>query len=457
MKKMSEARKRTIRKFSAFTENALKSYRFTLGVRRSSHTVPSEYRSNFRHLYLDIAWFGILNGTILSFLSVFATRAGASGEQIGLIGAAPAVANLLFSIPASLLLQKLPTARVVFWSSLLQRIFYFFIALLPFLTTSQSLIWIIIVGTFILSIPGTGLAVGINALIAETVPVEWRGHVVSRRNALLSLFTIGALAVSGQLLTAISYPINYQIVFFLGFLGSMLSCYHLYRVKPIQQAAVPPRVPDLSSSRVKSKFSHVRPEVRRKIRLANQPQRLNLDALKGKYGVVMLILFMFWFSLFLSVPIFPVYQVNVLELSDQTISFGSSFFQITTLIGSTQIGLLSRKYSNHRLTSIGLGGAFVYPLLLTISKTTFIFILVSALGGIFWSMANACLVNYLLELIPSNDLAGHLAWYNLTLNAATLLGSLCGPLIAAQIGLTAALILFALGRLFSGMALLRWG
>lgn len=438
-------------------DNFRRNFRPTLGVRRSSHTVPLEYRSNFRHLYMDIAWFGILNGTILSFLSVFATRAGATGNQIGLIGAAPAVANLLFSIPASMILQKLPTARVVFWSAFLQRIFYVGLAVVPFFTQSEPLIWVIILSTFVLSIPGTGLAVGINALIAQTVPVEWRGHVVARRNMLLSLFSIGALTLSGQLLTTLPFPLNYQVVFFIGFAGSMLSCLHLALVKPIAQQDEPRKMPKVGTSRLREKYAHVRLEVRKKIRLANQPQRLNLNALKGKYGLVMLILFMFWFALFLSVPIFPVYQVNVLGLTDQTISLGSSFFQVTTLIGSTQIAFLARKFNNHRMTGIGLCGLTVYPLLLPLSKTALIFIVVSAIGGIFWSMVNGCLVNYLLELIPTNNLAGHLAWYNLAMNAATLAGSLGGPLVAAQIGLTGALILFGLGRLISGAALLRWG
>jgi MFS family permease len=457
MNRLIDHWKKANRSFSKVKRNVLRNFRPTLGVHRSSNFVPQEYRSNFRHLYMDIAWFGILNGTILSFLSVFATRSGASGSQVGFIGAVPAVANLIFSIPASILLQKLPTARVVFWSSFLQRIFYLGLALLPFFIRSQPLIWVIIISTFLMSIPGTGLAVGMNALIAQTVPVEWRAHVVGRRNTLLSLFSIGALTLSGQLLTVLPFPVNYQVVFIIGFLGSMLSCLHLYLIKPLAQNEPHSSIPNAASTRLKSKYARGRLEVRRKIKLANQPQKLNLNALKGKYGLVMFILSMFWLALFLSVPIFPVYMVNVLKLNDQTISLGSSFFQITAMLGATQIGVLARRHSNHKLTGLGLTGLMVYPLLLPLSKTTLIFIIVSALGGVFWAMVNGCLVNYLLELIPSNNLAGHLAWYNLALNAATLAGSLFGPMIAAEIGLTTALIVFGLGRFLSGIALLRWG
>ena len=41
--------------------------------------IPSEYRSNFTHLYMDIGWFGILSGSSINFLSIYATRLGATG------------------------------------------------------------------------------------------------------------------------------------------------------------------------------------------------------------------------------------------------------------------------------------------------------------------------------------------------------------------------------------------
>ena len=68
-------------------------------------SVPREYRSNFLHLYLDIGWFGILSGSSINFLAVYAARLGASAMQIGLIGAASAAVSLLIAIPS-----------LIFWS-----------------------------------------------------------------------------------------------------------------------------------------------------------------------------------------------------------------------------------------------------------------------------------------------------------------------------------------------------
>ena len=48
---------------------------------------------NLRQLYWDVLWYGILAGSTLAFQAVYAARLGASGFQIGLISAGPAVVN----------------------------------------------------------------------------------------------------------------------------------------------------------------------------------------------------------------------------------------------------------------------------------------------------------------------------------------------------------------------------
>jgi hypothetical protein len=63
----------------------------------------------------------------------------------------------------------------------------------------------------------------------------------------------------------------------------------------------------------------------------------------------------------------------------------------------------------------------------------------------------------MLDHIPPDDRPSHLAWYTIILNTAVLIGSLGGPLIADQMGLSGALILFALLRFLSGLGILKWG
>ena len=81
------------------------------------NAVPDKYRSNFFHLYFDIGWFGLLSGSTVNFLSIYATRVGATAFQIGLIGAMSAVVSLCLAIPVGRWLQTQKTDRAVFQSA----------------------------------------------------------------------------------------------------------------------------------------------------------------------------------------------------------------------------------------------------------------------------------------------------------------------------------------------------
>lgn len=141
--------------------------------------IPEKYRSNFTNLYLDIAWFGVLSGTAVNFLNVYATRLGATGLQIGLLAAMAAIVNLFLAIPAGRWIEKQPTGRAVFWSSVVFRAGYALWIPLPWLFDAQGQIWALIILAFLMAIPLTPLGVGFNVLFAEAVPERSRtcsGH-----------------------------------------------------------------------------------------------------------------------------------------------------------------------------------------------------------------------------------------------------------------------------------------
>jgi hypothetical protein len=76
-----------------------------------------------------VLFFGLLAGSTIAFLAIYAARQGASSLQISLLTAGPAVVNLAFSLPAGRWLECRPLVSASFWSSVLQRIGY--VALVP--------------------------------------------------------------------------------------------------------------------------------------------------------------------------------------------------------------------------------------------------------------------------------------------------------------------------------------
>ena len=182
-----------------------------------------------------------------------------------------------------------------------------------------------------------------------------------------------------------------------------------------------------------------------------------MDIIRGKFGIVMLLLFLFHLAQYLPIPVFPLFQVNYLNFSDQYISLGSGVFNMAVFLGSLQLERISRLLGNKKVVGIGILCLAFYPGIMSLTRGIGVFLLASVVGGLAWSMVGGAIYNYILDYVPVNGSPPYFALYNMALNAAILIGSMVGPLIAVQIGFVPALIIFALGRFLSGAAILKWG
>lgn len=400
--------------------------------------MPVEHRSNFIHLYFDVFWWGLFNGTVVVFLAVYASRLGASTAQIGMLTAAPALVNLIFTFPTNSFVRGRSSHSVVKWSALASRLAYGLLIPLPVLFSADLQVWVIILLTLALNIPGTVAGVMGNVFFAEVVPVEWRAQVVGTRNALLSVASVISSIAAGLILRSFSFNTGYQLVFALGFMGLMLSSLHLFLIRPLPRSA--------------EEIAAATPPVPVGIR-----QTLRLDVLRGPFQRVLWIMLLYHFAVYLSAPIFPQYQVHVLHFSDQTISLGTSLFWVFHFIGSTQVGLLAHRMNFKKMMGIGV---------LLISVSTFIFVVSfhpwiywssQLFSGIGWSMVGGSILNYLLEAVPPEDRPAHLAWFNLAVNAAVLVCGLIASQVTALFGLLGGMLIAVGLRALAGFVILRWG
>lgn len=420
-----------------------------------SKTVPDGHRKNFVNLYFDIGWFGVLNGSILAFISVYAARIGGTSTQVGLIVAAPAMVNLIFSLPTGMWLQNRCTWKAVFWASVAMRIFYFALIPLPMLLNYDTQIWVIIGITLAMSIPGVGLAVGFNTLLAEAVPPEYRGHVVGIRNAAFAIITAATTFICGIILNRFEFPKGYEIVFLIGAIGAAMSSLHLFFVRPISSTDLS----DCNNSPDQLKQPNVQMDLSQKKEnfLTGLSKKLNTGVLSGHFGFLLFLLMLFTFFQYAPSPIFTLYMVNRLNLTDQIIGIGTAFFYLLVFIGSLRFESLVSRWGNQKVAGIGALLMACYPLLLSISFQPWIYILTSCIGGVAWAMAGAATINYLLEYVPADNRPVYLAWYSVVSNAAILSASIIGPIVGDGIGLAAALILFGFGRLIAGLGILKFG
>ncbi len=402
--------------------------------------IPEHYRRNFIHLYFDIGWFGLLSGSGISFLAIYAARLGASSVQIGLLSAVPSIISMILALPAGSWLEKRKIGRVVFWTSVAQRAFYALFAFFPLLLTIMSRqvqVWVLIVCVLLMSIPATVLGMGFNALFASAAPIEWRGHVAGIRNAVFSLTTVAVSLLCGWILNKSPFPDGYIWVFGLGALGGLMSSVHLWFVKPLEMLDTGGILPVAENTRVQ--------------------RGVRFDILKGAFGKTLLLLCCFHLAQYLPLPLFSVYSINVLDLSDQTISLGTALFNLTCFMGATQFSRISGRWGNKVITGIGMILLGFYPVLLSFASSASLYLVASIVGGFAWSLAGGAMFNYLLEIVPSNDRPAHLAWYALGSNIAILSGSLIGPILGNWMGLAPALFVFGIIRMITGFTIVRWG
>ena len=423
--------------------------------------IPEAHRANFLHLYLDIGWFGLLSGSAMAFLSIYLVRIGASAYQIGLINAAPALTAIGLALPAGRWLGDRPVDRAVFNASILHRIFYLLWIPLPVLFFDSVEVAVVIVATFLMSVPGTVLAVGFNALFAEAVPAEWRGHVSGVRNAVLAAVSIVVSLLSGWILSTVRFPLNYQVVFALGFLGAVMSSYHLHRIRleSGEHAQTGRSLGDLAQpGAVRTIAEALRPGVAWRYFTRRRSMRPSgVELLRGRYGWILLAMFLFHLTQYLAIPLFPIYWVEQLSLGDQAISLGNALFYAFVFLGSTRIRALTERFGTRGITVAGAVLMGAYPGLTAVTTDVPLFLITSIIGGISWSLAGGALSNYLLEQIPADDRPSHLAWYMLVANLAVLGGSLLGPALARGLGLVPALAAIAVGRVLSGLGIWKMG
>jgi hypothetical protein len=427
----------------------------------TSRLLTPDLRANFRHLYGDIFWFGVLSGSTLAFVAIYATRLGATGLEISLLTAGPAVVNLLVSMPFGRWLEGRPLVKPTFWSAALNRLGYLALIVLPWLFVGQLQVWAIVLITLVMSVPGTLVAIGFNALLADVVPPDWRSEVIGRRNAIMAVSLTVTALISGQLLVRIVFPINYQIVFAIGAIGAALSTYHLGRLRTAGQ---PPAMRigrplhDFASPGMVRAGDSTRPSagLRFLARSKGKPL-LRIELLRGAFGTFLVSYLFFYIFQFTGIPLFPLFQVRVLDLKDSAISLGSALFYIVMLLVSLQLSRISTKYGHHKVLVIGALLFCSYPLLLSLAQNATLFWVASLVGGAAWALVSAGLINRLMERVPDDERPAYMALHNLTLNLGILTGSLLAPLLSGAFGLREALFWTAGLRLLAGLLLMIWG
>ena len=481
----------------------------------------AELRWNLRQLYADVFWFGVLAGSTLAFMAVYAARLDATSFQIGLLSAGPALVNLLFTLPAGRWLERHALLRSTFISSVLQRLGYVLLIGLPWVFMSATgQVWGMVWITLVMSVPGTLLAIAFNSTFAEVVPDEWRGQAVGWRNALVAVSVTLTTLLCGRILDKVVFPVNYQIVFLIGAVGALMSSYHLGRVRkealtpgpspsgggesalaPLLRSGQAPglspagsgekapaleeriaALPDAGAGVGSGEAGGALPPSPRAgqapgpsptrggeeiaagdgggsggVAVGGKGRLLRLDLLRGSFGTFMLAYVAFYTFQYFALPIFPLFYVNDLKLTDGMIGLGSAMFHGVMVLCSLWLSRASARFG-HRKVLLASASAFVlYPMFMWLGHSAGWYFAACLWGGAVYAFLSGGLINRLMERSPADDRPAHMALHNLALNLGILAGSLLGPAVGEWIGLRDAMLVAVVVRAFAAWMLYRWG
>ncbi|MBN1200358.1 MAG: MFS transporter [Anaerolineae bacterium] len=368
----------------------------------ASQAMTAEERSNFRHLVFDIVWFGVAFPSIARFLSVYAIRLGATPMQIGWLTALPAVVALGSSSLAVWWRRYYTDAtRAVFWPGLGYRLMFLLPALTPFFPADWQPVWLIL-AVAIPALPQGISSVLFLVLMRESVQQTRLTALMGRRSLTFNIgFGISTLAW-GLWLGWIAFPINYQIMFVVTFIASVISLLH------VQQVFVLNTTPALLTDQ---------PAVR--------PWRSPGFRRVAFFTIITHI------SFTVLQPIIPLWLVDRLGADETTMSI----FGLAELVGAATMsvftGQIAQRIGSRLAMSVGMFGAGIAGIMLAAAPGVVFTYPAAALSGAAWNLMAISLFGYFSDNAPIENITGYTTIYNQVVSLSFFIGPLLGSQLAS--------------------------
>jgi MFS family permease len=405
-------------------------------TRRFIRPGPVSSDWNRWNLLREVAWYGVLSGVTTTFTSVYALRYGASDLHIGLLSSLPALANVIFQIPAARLVERQSQRRsIVLISGLLMRLPALFLAFVPWLPAGlrgASTVWI----SFLGMIPAALGVVSFTALLAEVVSPQERARVVSMRNALLAAATTISVGVAGESLERLPFPFSYQLIFVLAFLSSLVSLFYLGRVVT-PWVERPPRA---------KSHSVPRPSPVRTLRAILSHR---------EYTAFTVGAFVYHWGLHFPIPLYPIFRVRVLGLSESWIGTLAMLESAVTIISYYAWGRVAQRRGSRPVLLLGVLLVCAYPMGMALSRSCWSLLPVVIVAAIAGPAFNLGLFNGLLDVAPAQRRTTYVAAFNTLMNVAAFISPLLGTTAASWLGVRQALWIGGAARVV-GFVVFSW-
>lgn len=382
---------------------------------------------------LDGLGVGVVEG-VRVFIPVLFTRLGADPLYVGLLSSMPAVAGLLLAIPIGMLISRSNNVIPWYaWSRLLLFLSYPIMAIMPLFFPAETAIWLMVGIAALATLPQTSLTLVFNVTMGSIIDISRRYFLMSLRWSILGVCNGIAVYVAGRYLADFPDITSYAVVV------GIATVFTGFAFWPASRYEVPDERRDSTPAPASLRVA-----------LTNIGHYLrNFPAFR--YFVICQAVFQA--GILMSVPLFPLHWVRVLNADDNAIGTVSMLQSVTLLIGYQFGSYLATRFNARvrilQVCAIALG---FYPLITALVSSMVPLYFFAILWGVATAGIELVLIDILLDSCPPGEITAVMPAYQMVMFIVTLIAPIIGTAIARSAGSTVALVVAA-GLHFCGALL----
>ncbi len=403
---------------------------------------------NLFFLCMEIVPIGIASGAF-AFNGPFVLKLGGSSTLLGAMAALPALMVILFTFPAARFMERIVNRKPWITGSLgLSRMIYLFIALVPWLLPPELRALAVVALLVAQAIPLALFNTAFLALIAEVCPPDRRSALFAMRTTLLSAsVAIGSIAC-GFFLDLVPFPLNHQLLNLAGFALAQYSTYLVHRMQYGPAARAPQTAPaPAGEASAASPGAVKRPSISwQEFKVFARENRTFVN-----FNVVTLIC---WLGAWGAAPLYTIYFVRELGLSNSWIGLNSTMAQIAVVLSAPLWHRLIRLKGDMwvLLRTVVLTG--LYPWLLVLFPWPTPLLVAGFANTLNDTAIGITHPSIFFDIIPEARRTSFIAAHTTLMNFGAMIAPVITAPLADVIGVT--LVLLACGVLRFGGGLLFW-
>lgn len=365
-----------------------------------SHQEQSIERDNFNRLVGDIAWFGLALAATSRFLSIYAIRLGASGEQLAWLASLPGIALLISTALSPWWRSKFSNSvKALILPALGFRMIFLLPVFAPFFPLEWQPLWLI-ASALLPAIP-QGIAGAIFMMMMREAVSDGRMNaLLSRRSTALNVtVALGALSF-GLMLEVLPFPINYQAMFLLAFGFALVSQWHVLNIRVL----FPPPLPETKQS-------------------------VWTVILSPAFMPLAFVTFMTHLAFFSIITITPLHLVDGLGASEGFMGL----FGLSELVAGATIAMFTdtiiRRIGTRAMIALSMTGTALAAFIFATATGLEITLLGAAISGASWTAAGIGLLSYMFQRMPPESSAQVSMAFQQTLALGIFIGPLLGDML----------------------------